>query len=388
MILKQYKDKNFEGLFFIKRGKEMLYNKEEQDKLTALLESRQETRNIHGLDMVVKRIPDNDNEGDLDPRVKAGLEEFAKSRANAPKQEAPKRAEEIPVNFIRSIMGYPNFDLSKGIETTDRVIQGRNGEIPLKVYSSNKVEKMPVIVFFHGGAFFGGSTKAVENDCRYLAEKIEGVVVSVDYRLCPEHRFPQGLHDCFDTVKWIYESSDELNVDNNRIGVSGDSAGGNLSAVCSLMDRDLGTNMIKFQALIYPTVTLSKKEIGDYKFDISLYDIRHNEELAKSAIMMLTNFPPVSLLYFSKEEDADNVYVSPLLAESLKGLPETLIITAEYDYLTLEAEAYARKLLRDGVKTKVIRYNGVDHAFIDKIGVYPQAQDCMNEIAKAFKAAI
>jgi acetyl esterase len=366
----------------------MLYNKEEQDRLAALLESKQETRNIHGLDMVVKRIPDNDNEGDLDPRVKTGLEQFAKSRANAPKQEAPKSAEEIPVNFIRSIMGYPNFDLSKGIETTDRVIQGRNGEIPLKVYSSNKSEKMPVIVFFHGGAFFGGSTKAVENDCRYLAEKIEGVVVSVDYRLCPEHRFPKGFHDCFDTVKWIYENSDELNVDNNRIGVSGDSAGGNLSAVCSLMDRDLNTKMIKFQALIYPAVTMSEKEIKDYKFDINLYDIRHNEELAKTAIMMISNFPSPSLLYLNRPEEAENVYVSPLLAESLKGLPETLILTAEYDYLTLEAEAYARKLIRDGVKTKVIRYNGCDHAFIDKIGVYPQAQDCMNEIAKAFKAAI
>lgn len=363
---------------------DMIYNKEEQERLVRLIEKRQEEKSIHNLDMVIKNIPDNDNEGDLDPRVKASLKKAAATFANAPKAEESKNAQDIPVDIIRSMMGSENFDISSSIETVDRTIGGRNGEIPLKIYTSNKSEKMPAIVFIHGGGFLGGSTKTVENSCKYLAEKIQGVVVSVDYRLCPEHRFPQGLHDCFDTVKWIYENADELNVNKNAIGVSGDSAGGNLSAVCSLMDRDLKTNMVKFQGLIYPTVMMSKKEVEDYRFDINLYNIKHNHELINNSIMMLTNFPPISLLYLNNDEEMDNPYVSPLLAENLEGVAEALIVTAEYDYLTLEAEAYGRKLIRDGVKTKVIRYNGIDHAFIDKIGIYPQAQDCMNEIAKAF----
>lgn len=362
----------------------MIYNKEEQERLVRLIEKRQEEKNIHNLNMVVKNIPDNDNEGDLDPRVKNSLEKAAATFANASKTESSKSAEDIPVDFLRSMMGSENFDISSRIEIIDRTISGRNGEIPLKIYTSNKSEKMPAIVFIHGGGFLGGSTKTVENSCKYLAEKIQGVVVSVDYRLCPEHRFPQGLHDCFDTVKWIYENADELNVNKNTIGVSGDSAGGNLSAVCSLMDRDLKTNMVKFQGLIYPTVMMSKKEVEDYRFDINLYNIKHNHELINNPIMMLINFPPISLLYLNSDEEMDNPYVSPLLAENLEGVAEALIVTAEYDYLTLEAEAYGRKLIRDGVKTKVIRYNGIDHAFIDKIGIYPQAQDCMNEIAKAF----
>ena len=247
---------------------------------------------------------------------------------------------------------------------------------------------MRTIVFIHGGAFFGGSTKTVKNACKYLAQKIEGVVVSVDYRLCPEHRFPEGLHDCFDTVKWLYENGKELNVNKDAIGVAGDSAGGNLSAVCALMDRDMKTNMIKFQGLIYPVVMLSNKEVDDYKFDISLYNVKHNHELINNTIMMITSFPPLSLLYVNSDEEVDNPYVSPLLAENLKDVAETLIVTAEYDYLTLEAETYGRKLVRDGVKTKVIRYNGIDHAFIDKFGIYPQAQDFINEMAKAFLNAI
>lgn len=310
--------------------------------------------------MIIKNIPDNDNEGDLDPRVKNELEKAA--MGSAPKGETPKLENEndIPVDFIRSMMGHVNFDISSRIETIDKTIQGRNGDIPLKIYSSNKLKKIPAIVFIHGGAFFCRSTKTVENACKYLAEKIEGVVVSVDYRLCPEHKFPEGFHDCFDTVKWLYENGKELNVNKDAIGVSGDSVGGNLSAVCALMDRDMKTNMIKFQALLYPGVMLSNKEIEDYKFDISLYNVKHNHELINNAIMMIASFPPLSLLYLNNDEELDNQYVSPLLAESLKGVAETLIVTAEYDYLTLEAEAYARKLIRDGVKTKVIRYNNID----------------------------
>lgn len=366
----------------------MIYNKESQERLVSLIEKRQEEKNIHNINMLIKNIPDNDNEGDLDPRVKYSLEKAASAFVNDPKGEDPKNAEEIPVDFIRSIMGYVNFDISYGIESIDRTIEGRNGEIPLKIYSSNKSKRMPAIVFIHGGGFLGGSTKTVENACKYLSEKIEGVVVSVDYRLCPEHRFPQGLHDCFDTIKWLYENAEDLNVNKDAIGVSGDSAGGNLSAVCSLMDRDLKTNMIKFQGLLYPTVMMSNREIKDYKFDISLYNVKHNHELINNAIMMITNFPPISLLYLNNDEEIENPYVSPLLAENLEGVAETLIVTAEYDYLTLEAEAYGRKLIRDGVKTKVIRYNGIDHAFIDKIGIYPQAQDCINEVAKTFLSAV
>lgn len=363
------------------------YSKIEQDRLVDLLEKKAEIRNVHGLDMLIKHIPDIDIEGGLDPRVKAAMEKMSKETQDK-SIDFKKLFEELPIEIMRKNMGYPNVDISNGISSTDKIIKGRNGDIPVKIYSTNKSEKMPAIVFIHGGAFCGGSTETVENPCKYLAEKIDGVVVSVDYRLCPEHRFPQGLHDCFDTVKWLYKNSGELNVNNEKIGVSGDSAGGNLSTVCALLDRDLGTKMIKFQALLYPGVYLSEKEVEDYNFDINLYNIKYDHELLKNAIMMIKNFPPLSSIYVNKVEEVDNPYISPLLAENLEDMPITLIVTAEYDYLTLESEAYARKLIRDGVETKVIRYNGVDHAFIDKLGVYPQAQDCMNEIAKSFKIAV
>jgi acetyl esterase/lipase len=358
-----------------------MYNKVEQEKLLLQIKEKQEIKNQRGLDLLIKHIPDHELDGDLDPRVK-------KTLASMPKFETPENSKEIPIEFIRSIMGYDNFDISKGIETIDKNIIGRNGDIPLKIYSANVSTNMPVMVFIHGGGFFGGTTKAVENPCKYLAEKIKGVVVSVDYRLCPENRFPQGLHDCYDTIKWVYENSEALNVDKNKVGVAGDSAGGNLSAVCSIMDRNLKANIIKFQGLIYPSVNLSDNPIEDYNFDLALYNIKHNHELVRETILMLKQTPPLHLLYLEEGDSTENPFISPLWEKDLSNVAPALIATAEYDSLLLEGESYARKLIRDGVDVKVIRYNGIDHAFMDKLGVYPQAQDLMDEVADSFLNSI
>jgi acetyl esterase/lipase len=354
-----------------------MYNKDEQEKLLSQIQAKQETKHLHGLDILIKHIPDYDIDGDLDPRVKKTIESM-------PQNENQDDAEEVPIDLIRTLMGYDNFDISKGVETKDKTIIGRNGDIPLKIYSTKTSTAMPVMVFIHGGAFFGGSTKAVENACKYLSEQINGVVVSVDYRLCPEDKFPKGVHDCYDTIKWVYNNSEDLNIDKYTLGVAGDSAGGNFSAVCSIMDRDLKNNMIKFQALIYPGVNLSDKAIEDYNFDLSLYNIKHNHDLIKSTILALKQLPPVHQLYLEEGESRENPMVSPLWEEDLSGLAPALIVTAEYDSLRLEAESYARKLIRHGVDVQMIQYNGMDHAFMDKLGIYPQAQDLMDEVAKSF----
>jgi hypothetical protein len=123
--------------------------------------------------MVIKHIPDIDIEGGFDPRVKAAMEKMAEESQGV---DFKKLFAELPIEVLRQGMGYPNVDISSAISTTDKVIKGRNGDVTVKVYSSNKSEKMPAIVFIHGGAFYGGSTKVVENSCKYLAEKIEGVV--------------------------------------------------------------------------------------------------------------------------------------------------------------------------------------------------------------------
>ncbi len=338
------------------------------------------------LEILVKKIPDSDAIGDLDPRVLQVTLEQMKKFASFPKLEAKNGdIASFPIEQVRAMMGWPNADITTTAVAAEEVtIQGRSGDIGVRIYTPDGSGPKPAVVFFHGGGFIGGTVQAVENPCKYLAEQTGAVVVNVDYRLAPEHPFPAGLHDCFDAVKWVYGNAAEIGVDRNRIAVSGDSAGGNLAAVCTMMDRDLGTDMIKYQALIYPTVNMAGVETDDFRWSLDEYDIRHNHDLIRGVVRSLGE-GRIDTLYLQGKADATDPYVSPLLADDLGGLPPALIIEAEYDYLRLEGEAYGRKLIRSGVSARMIRYNGMDHAFMDKIGLYPQAADCMKEIAKEIK---
>jgi acetyl esterase len=214
-----------------------------------------------------------------------------------------------------------------------------------------------------------------------LAEKAGAVVVSVDYRLAPEHPFPAGLTDCFDAVTWVHTNARELNIDEKCIAVAGDSAGGNLSAACAIMDRDGKTGMIALQALIYPTLDLVCRPCEEYTWDLSEFNIRYHRELIEGIIAAMRGDVELLHTVYLQGRDAEDPLVSPLYVADASGLAPALILTAEYDALRLEAEAFARKLTRARVRTRLIRYNGMDHAFMDKIGLYPQAEDCIEEIA-------
>jgi acetyl esterase/lipase len=360
------------------------------DQLVKLIEKGY-VQHENGLEFVVKNIPGEENtEGKLDPRVFQILnEQYKKQRTDEMPDLSQLEIKDIPVEMLRNQMGWNNRDITKiEIKTSDELIDGKYGTIPIKIYSPQSNTHLPAIVYFHGGGFFGGTVKVVENPCKALAERANAVVISVDYRLAPENPYPAGLTDCFDSVKWVYKYGEKYNIDSTKIAVSGDSAGANFATVCAMMDRDLKTNMIKFQALIYPTVNMAAVDTEEYKWSLDQYNItdEHRKLIMAGLEGMKNSQPLVKKLYLQNNEDATHPYISPIFAESLKGMPETLIFTAEFDYLRLEAEAYGRKLAKFGVKTKIIQYKGMDHAFIDKLGIYPQAEDCINEIAKGIKS--
>lgn len=346
---------------------------ENYTELVRLVQERTTVEIRDGIEWVTKRIPDLDTVEELDPRVLA--------INNRP---VPTTPENPSIEFLRSMMGFVNIDVTATeIGVTSRAIHGTHGPIPIRIYTPLAGTKLPALVFFHGGGFFGGSLKTVENPCKAIAERANAVVISVDYRLAPEYKFPIGFDDCFDAVKWVYQNAENVRVDREKIGVSGDSAGGNLATVCSIKDRDLGTDMVKFQALIYPVLDLDRKEQTAYTWSRDSYVISRDDqaELIYRGLRMMENFPLPSV--YCEPSETTHRYVSPILQSDLSGLPVTLIIAGEYDPLRIENEAYAKKLHRFGNKVKFIQYQGMDHAFIDKIGIYPQAEDCMSEIAKS-----
>jgi acetyl esterase len=249
---------------------------------------------------------------------------------------------------------------------TNRAIPGPAGEIPVRIYTPDGTPPFPAVVYFHGGGWVIGSLDSHDGTCRDLANGAGAVVVSVDYRLAPEHKFPAGPEDAYAATKWVADNAASLGVDAKRIAIGGDSAGGNLTAVVALMARDRGGPPLVFQVLVYPAT--------DAALDTRSYD--ENAEgyfLTRKAMEWFWGH------YLPTAADGANPYASPLRATSLKALPPALVITAEFDPLRDEGEAYARKLEEAGVHVRLKRYDGMIHGFFGMGRVLDQGKQAMAE---------
>lgn len=251
----------------------------------------------------------------------------------------------------------------------DRTIPGTDGHsIPLRIFTPFKGHNLPVLLFFHGGGWAFGSIEEADPLCRKLANRTKCIVVAVDYRLSPENQFPKGLEDCYTGTKWIYENANSLGGDNSRIAVGGESCGANLAAGVALMARDRKEFKLKFQLLLYP-VTSNEIDQTVYK---------------KSPDQSFITFEAMSIfwnLYLSNPEDGNNPYASPLKAKNLADLPPAYIITAEFDPLYAEGEAYARRLKEFNVTVKSKRYLGAIHYFLSlPIQDLPERQEALQDI--------
>ncbi len=265
---------------------------------------------------------------------------------------------------MRAGMGGTQKDIVRQpVSTTALEIEGYHGSVPLRVYQPEapSATARPLLLFYHGGGWFGGTMGAVEAFCRAIADRVGAVVVNVGYHLCPEHPYPHGLEDCYRALQWAIGASG-LNADPNRVAVGGDSAGGNLAAAIALMARDRGGPSIAKQLLLYPAVTLNEfvsPAGGD------------GGHLGRVLIDW----------YLGDPRKTTDPYVSPILAPSLAKLPSTLIVACEHDGLKDQDLAYAKKLDEAKVEVTCLLYLGTQHAFIDNTGTQPAAEDLVEEAA-------
>jgi len=252
----------------------------------------------------------------------------------------------------------------------DRVIPGPNGDIPIRVYVPAGQPPFPVLVYLHGGGWVVGNLDTADPSCRMVANAAGCLVVSVNYRHAPEHRFPLPAEDAYSATQWTARHAATFNSDASRLAVGGPSAGGNLAAVVTLMARDRGTPSLIFQLLVVPVI--------DCHFDTASY--RENAEgygLTADAMRWFWKH------YLRSKEDGSHPYASPMRAPSLRGLPPAFVATAEFDPLRDEGEAYAARLQAEGVATIQKRYIGMIHGFLG-----PQANADMAEVLRsAFSTA-
>lgn len=382
--------------------KEAVYMKEYKE-LVEILESNGEMRTDNGEEILYKKSPDGE-EGYLDPReAMVGHKDEQDMRANP--QNYPQNIVDnidtmfpeiteadqydfngIPVGVMRKTMGWINCDLNPDVVTEEMSVPaaGEERTIRVKCYQKPSEKKdRPCLIFIHGGGFIAGSVDVVENPCKGIADQADAIVLSVDYRLAPEHPFPAGMDDCMDVVRWAYANAETLGIDPQKIGVAGDSAGGNLAAVCALKDRDEQGGMIHYQALLYATVMRGDgSDIDGYSWSLDNYLNKAEDSYIENACTWVRDSAPMIDICYVQNSDGKNPYISPIHAKDKSGLPKTLICTAEYDYLRAECDCYGKLLKEAGVEVRNIRYGGVGHAFLDKYGFYPQAEDCVKEIAK------
>ncbi|HEY1969041.1 MAG TPA: alpha/beta hydrolase, partial [Pseudonocardia sp.] len=207
----------------------------------------------------------------------------------------------------------------------DALVPGADGnEIPVRIYRPHASGVRPVIVYFHGGGWVLGDIEVADKPCRQLANTTGSVVVSVEYRLAPEHKAPAAAQDCYSATAWVAEHAAELGGDPARLAVAGDSAGGNLAAVVALMARDRGTPSLALQLLIYPITDVARERVANGVGYL----------LTRRAMDWFEGH------YLAGPDDVDNPYVAPLRMENLAGLPPAAVVTAGYCPLRAEGEAY------------------------------------------------
>lgn len=257
----------------------------------------------------------------------------------------------------RKILTAVNFYFRPMYKLMDHKIMVGDREIPVRIFAPPKNKASGILIFFHGGGWVTGNIDSYTNVCANMAKQTKCSVISVDYRLAPEYPFPSGLEDCYHAVEEIFRNLDLLHYKAEDITLIGDSAGGNLAAAVSLLARDRGEFLPGRQILIYPATYNDHTEKSPFP------SVHEN---GKGYLLTAKRIQEYMDLYAPKEEDRLSPYLAPLLAEDLSNQPDTLIITAEFDPLRDEGEAYGIRLKEFGNHVKMHRMKDAVHGFFSR----------------------
>lgn len=303
----------------------------------------------------------------VDPTTRTVMEAMARAFPDVTRYEAAE-SRDLMAQLPRPPQSEPVHDV------TEATFDGPAGPVPIRIYRPAE-GVLPVVVFCHGGGWVLCNLDTHDDLCRSLANGTGAAVVSVDYRQPPEHPFPAAVDDAYGALQWVVAQAHELGVDEDRVAVAGDSAGGNLAAALCLMARHRSGPPIRFQLLIYPVLA--------HAFDTGSY-----VDKATGYFLTAEHMRWYWDQYLADPADGRNQYASPLFAEDLGGLPSAHIVTGEHDPLRDEGEAYAGRLREAGVDVTNVRYGGMFHGFFTLGRVLPAAALATSTAHAALRTAL
>jgi acetyl esterase len=253
----------------------------------------------------------------------------------------------------------------------DQKIPGPAGNIPIRLYAPRRGAALPVWVFFHGGGFVAGSLDTHDSPLRAVANRCDCLVVSVGYRLAPEHPYPAGLQDAYAATKWVADHAEEIGGDPKRIAVGGDGAGGNLAAAVALMAHDRGGPHLVLEVLISPILD---SLMGTYSWVVS-----HDPVLDRDSMVLRWSF------YLPVAVNEEVPYISPARSTNLKNLPSTFIVSGTEDPVRDTVMSFVTDLMRAGVPVKGSYYRDAIHSFFLMAGALDAAKKCIDETGAVLK---
>jgi len=263
-------------------------------------------------------------------------------------------------------------------ETSDITATGPLGDIPLRLYrpiGTEPSERLPALIYYHGGGWLLGDLESHDVICRRFANAARCRVVSVDYRMAPEHKFPASIDDCAAATRWAFEHADRLGIDPARVAVGGDSAGGNLAAVVGLMARDGTIPPLAFQLLIYPATDMMMTTVSSQTTSGGV-------PLTSATMRWFIDH------YMRDAADARDWRASPLRAADLSGTAQALVLTCTHDPLCDEGIAYARRLEREGVRVLHLHYSDQIHGFVSMGRIIRAADVAIDMMGAALRKAL
>ena len=307
----------------------------------------------------------------LHPQVAKAIEQMA--AAGPPLHQMSPQEARIAMDAARGATDDPE----KVGNVEDRLIPGVAGNQPIRIYTPEGDGPFPILVYFHGGGWAVGSINTVDTSCRALTNLADCMVISADYRLAPEDKFPAAVDDCYAATRWVALNAAVLNGDASRIAVGGESAGANLAAAVTLKAQESGLPPLAYQLLMYPVTAHA-------------FDMPSHKENAEGYFLTTEMMAWFWDQYLASDTDGKNPLASPLRAstDQCRSLPSAFVATAEYDPLRDEGAAYAAKLREAGVAVEYTCFEGLIHGFMGMAKVIEPAGQALQEAAAALKTAL